>query len=218
MDIKNIEQAIKLIDNNEFGRLKDLLIFEREKAILKSSGKKSSLLNAVKKVIDKCERETLKAVFRDDNNKQFICDGYIMVRWKNEVENLKCFEKKSPNHLWKLPRSLMPHSTIIDSSDDTKIVLKSLDKYIKLYKGKCDIFVPIYIFGRTVDAILLKKLIDIVGVDINHATINKENPRTYITLHTNDTDSIILPLNFQDLEKTIKRTQDFIFKIKNEEK
>lgn len=95
MNIASIEKAIKLLSDGQLGALRELLLFEREKEILKSKGKTPTLLETVKKVIDKADKKDLRAVLIDEDGIQWVCNGYILVKWNEYQSELHCIVKEN---------------------------------------------------------------------------------------------------------------------------
>ena len=85
MNTATIEKCIDLLNTGKIDDLRALLNYERETNILASKGIKTSLLNAVKKIV--CDnglkewRKALAGIQHTPDGKQFICDGYLLVKW-----------------------------------------------------------------------------------------------------------------------------------------
>lgn len=216
LDITSIEKAINLLDGCKLEELRELLSYEREKAILKSNGGNTKLYTTVKKIIDKITRDDLRGIMIDENGIQWLCNSFLLVKWKINKPELRCLEKpKTPCiNLEKL--LCRPSSDIFNITDDEKIIIRNLDKYIKLYKVKKDPIVPVCLFGTVVDAVLVKQVIDIIGTAFICYLRSKDKS---IKIITDEAETLFLPLrdNPEFAEKVEARTKEFITKINNKE-
>lgn len=215
MTTKKIDEAIKFLEKGDIAELLKLLTYERQKSILEESGKKIKLAPAVKKIIsNNPERPVLETVQYNDE-RPFICDGYILIRWNKEQPELKCFTETHGEKALKCD-NLLPNindCTEYKLTEDDKAIINNLDKYIKLYKTKG--ILSINVFNKTYDAKQLKMLFDVIGTDFNIIyTLKSRNPKTSLNMFMNDNlTAIILPLNIEN-EETKNRTKNFLEVIK----
>ena len=219
MNTATIKKAIKLLNEGDTIALDDLLRFEYEKSVLQDNGKKANVLTAVKKFIKNAKEynETLYGIMRSKDGKQAVCNGYVLVKWKNEKNELNALpqisEKASPdvNHLLDYFNGIV--GTALSESD--KIVLKNIDKFIKLNKDKSvsERYIEVEFGGRIFDAKMLKDLVDIIGTD--DITLYIPQHRCQLKIETPEAEAMICGLRLEEPElKTVhKNTQDFIDKI-----
>lgn len=221
MNTATIEKAIKLLNEGDMVALDDLLRFEYEKSVLQDNGKKTNVLTAVKRFIkggrENGYGERLYGIMRSKDGKQAICNGYVLVKWKNEKNELNALpqipETASPdvNHLLDYFNGIV--GTVLSESD--KIVLKNIDKFIKLNKDKrvSERFIEVEFGGHIFDAKLLKDLVDIIGTD--DITLYIPQCGYNLKIETPEAEAMVCGLRLDEPgPKTIhKNTQDFINKI-----
>lgn len=221
MNTATIEKAIKLLNEGDIIALDGLLRFEYEKSVLQDNGKKTNALTAVKRLIESGKKngygEKLYGIMRSKDGKQAVCNGYVLVKWKNEKNELNALPQipetasVDVNHLLDYFNGIV--GTALSESD--KIVLKNIDKIIKLNKDKrvSERFIEVEFGGHIFDAKLLKDLVDIIGTDDITLYIPQ---RSYnLKIETPEAEAVICWLNFEEPELKIihKNTQDFIDKI-----
>ena len=219
MNTATIEKAIKLLNEGDIIALGDLLRFEYEKSVLQDNGKKANVLTAVKKFVKNAKEysEKLYGIMRSKDGKQAICNGYMLVKWKNEKNELNALPQISQtasidvNHLLDYFNGIV--GTALSESD--KIVLQNIDKFIKLNKDKSvsKRYIEVEFGGHIFDAKLLKDLVDIIGTD--DITLYVPQHQNSLKIETSEAEAMICGLRFDEPElKTIhKNTQDFIDKI-----
>lgn len=221
MNTATIEKAIKLLNESDIVALGNLLRFEYEKSVLQDNGKKTNVLTAVKKFIKNAKEynEKLYGIMRSKDGKQAICNGYVLVKWKNEKNELNALPQLPETASINVNYLLDYFNGIVGtaSSESDKIVLKNIDKFIKLNKDKSvsKRYIEVEFGGRIFDAKMLKDLVDIIGTDDITLYIPQ---RSYnLKIETPEAEAVIcgLRLNFNESElKTVyKNTQDFIDKI-----
>ena len=221
MNTATIKKAIKLLNEGDTIALDDLLRFEYEKSVLQDNGKKTNVLTAVKRFIEGGGKngygERFYGIMRSKDGKQAICNGYVLVKWKNEKNELNVLPQISQTASIDVNHLLDYFSGIVGTalSETDKIVLKNIDKFIKLNKDKniSERFIEVEFGGRIFDAKLLKDLVDIIGTD--DITLYIPQHRCQLKIETPEAEAMICGLNFNEPEiKAIrKKTQDFIDKI-----
>lgn len=182
---------------------------------------KAIKLTAVKRFIEVGKKngygKNFYGIMRSKDGKQAVCNGYVLVKWKNEKNELNALPQIPEtasidvNHLLDYFNGIV--GTALSESD--KIVLKNIDKLIKLNKDKSvsERFIEVEFGGRIFDANLLKDLVDIIGTDDITLYIPQ---RSYnLKIETPEAEAVICWLNFEEPELKIihKNTQDFIDKI-----
>lgn len=222
MAVSNIEKAIEAIDKIDFNMSKDYiqsqladiknaLVYERQCAIMTEPGKRTNVLTAIKKILSDAEksgRSTLATVQHSTDGRPFICDGYAAIRWDNEIPELQAFKQLSPDKSINLNDSILPkRSQVIEETitDEDKLVLSNLSKYIKLYKNK-QAFVGVKLFNKYYDAIYLKKVFDIIGTDIQSISYLKKDEKCPNFIYKNNLEATILPLR---LDAELKQSADY---------
>ena len=183
--------------------------------------KKAIKLTAVKRFIEVGKKNHYGANFygimRSKDGKQAVCNGYVLVKWKNEKNELNALPQIPEtasidvNHLLDYFNGIV--GTALSESD--KIVLKNIDKFIELNKDKrvSERFIEVEFGGHIFDAKLLKVLVDIIGTDDITLYIPQ---RSYnLKIETPEAEAVICWLNFEEpeIETIRKNTQDFIDKI-----
>lgn len=222
MNTKGIEKAIELLNSQNFDELKDFLEFERQSAILSDKGRKTSLLTAVKKILEqnKESRPLLATIQHDEQNRQFICDGYIAVIWNEYKPEFDCFKQTDNNSSIKIMQILgnKKHFKPYKLNDDEILILKNLEKYKCLYKAERtpNGAYPICLFGKAWDCNLLLRLINLIGYfNEIYLTDEKSQPAE---IFREDIDAIFLPFTCINNEEVIKkRTADFLRLLKDTE-
>ena len=221
MNTATIEKAIKLLNEGDIIVLGDLLRLEYEKSVLQDNGKKANVLTAVKRFIEGGKKngygETLYGIMRSKDGKQAVCNGYVLVKWKNEKNELNALPQIPEtasidvNHLLDYFNGIV--GTALSESD--KIVLKNIDKFIKLNKDKrvSERFIEVEFGGRIFDAKMLKDLVDIIGTD--DITLYIPQCGYNLKVETPEAEAEVCGLRLDEPErKTVhKNTQDFIDKI-----
>lgn len=219
MNTATIEKAIKLLNVGDIVALGDLLRFEYEKSVLQTNGKKANVLTAVKKFIENAKKynENIYGVMRSKDGKQAICNGYVLVKWKNEKSEFNALpqipETASINVNYLLGRFNGIVGTALSESD--KIVLKNIDKFIKLNKDKSvsKRYIEVEFGGCIFDAKILKDLVDIIGTD--DITLYIPQRSNNLKIETPEAEAMVCGLRFDEpeLKEVRKNTQDFIDKI-----
>lgn len=221
MNTATIKKAIKLLNEGDTIALDDLLRFEYEKSVLQDNGKKANVLTAVKRFIEVGRKngygERFYGIMRSKDGKQAICNGYVLVKWKNEKNELNALLQISEKASIDVNRLLDYFNGIVGTalSESDKIVLKNIDKFIKLNKDKSvsERFIEVEFGGHIFDAKMLKDLVDIIGTD--DITLYIPQRGYNLKIETPEAEAMICWLNFDAPEiKTVrKNTQDFIDKI-----
>lgn len=225
MELAKIDNYIKLA-NSDLTELLRILEFDRQQAIMEEKGKSYKLATAVKKVIDlkdlKKSRPLLASIMHDKDDKQFICDGYMLIKWKDHQEELDGFLQtdygRSINTETILPKE---HSTIKhELTEDEKLLIKNIDKYIKLYKNEktANGLLPIRLFNKIYSASFIKNAFDIIG-EIKHYNTTDDNEVHPAYIYENGIESVLLPIRISDeklKEETDSRMQDFLAKLKGQ--
>lgn len=228
MNTTTIEKAIALFDSAKLEELRNLLIYEREKSILEASGHKMHLAPIVKRILKRNEecRPVLATVMYDEQNRPIICDGFLLVRWNEEQSELKAFPETHGERVL-AAENIIPKQSDCEEwelTENDRIILKNIDKYIKLYnKEKKQSVLPVGLFGKIFNAQLVKDLVDIIGTEFEKTYTrnlssnygNRENCPD--TIFKDDLTAVILPLrllNDADKESCKERTETFINRIK----
>lgn len=224
MNTATIEKALALLNSGKaenLSVLNDLLLYERERSILEAAGKKMKLAPIIKKVLDKSKgnRPVLATVMYDTLNRPIVCDGYILVRWNKEQPELKAFPETRGESVLKAD-NIIPEQyrcTERELTENDRIILLNIDKYIKLYEKAKDDFknIPVCLFGKIFNARLVKDFIGIIGTDFDKTYTEAEYSPNAI-FHE-DYSAVILPMRLlkeEDKKACIDRTEEFIAKIK----
>lgn len=222
MNTAKIEKCIELLNAGKIAELKDFLQYERQASILNENGKKTTLLTAVKKIVDdkylKEARPNLASIQHTADGKPFICDGYLLIRWKDERPELNAFNQleasKSINTDYILDRF---EGNYYPLSPDDNTVINNLDKFIKLY-GKKDKnrnpFCPVVFCEITIDAYLLKKAIDVIGTD-KITEIRTHNRGASAIIETDEATALVMALHSpQHLTEAEQNTKNFLEQMK----
>lgn len=145
------------------------------------------------------------------DGKPFICDGYILIRWKDERPELKAFNQlEAINSLDADGLINCFEGNYYSLSDADKTIINNLDKFIKLYKKKSNPFCPVMLCGIAFDACLLKKLIDVIGAS-KITQVKTQKRGTGIKIETDETTSLIMALsNTQILTEAEQNTKNFL--------
>jgi hypothetical protein len=226
MELAKINNYIKLINDMNIEELLRVLEFDRQQAIMEEKGKTYKLATAVKKVIDikqlKKERPALASIMHDKDGKQFICDGYMLIKWNDFKEELNGFLQTDYDKSIKI-ESILPleHNTFKhELTEEETLLIQNIDKYIKIYKNETQAneILPIKLFNRLYSASLIKKAFDIIG---EIKTYNTTDNRVYtpIYIYGNGIKSVLLPIRIVDETKTQEAetmTQEFLKKLKGE--
>lgn len=234
MKVTEIDKMIKAIDGIDFNSSKDIvktqilevknmLVYERQCAIMEEKENKTSLLTAIKTILSGAklmDRESLSTVQHSENGKSFICDGYVAISWDNDIPELKAFEQTPAERSIKL-NSIMPKScsqaieTVI--SDDDKLILNNLAKYVKLHKKETATPI-IKIFNKYYDAAYLKRVFDVIGTaDMQLIYYLKQGESYPNFIYKGNLTAAILPcriLNEEDRQKIESQTLEFIKLLK----
>lgn len=219
MNTATIEKAIKLLNEGDTIALDDSLRFEYGKSVLQDNGKKANVLTAVKRFIKNAKEynEKLYGIMRSKDGKQAICNGYVLVKWKNEKNELNALPQIPETASIDINRLLDYFKGIVGTalSESDKIVLKNIDKFIKLNKDKSvsKRYIEVEFGGRIFDAKMLKDLVDIIGTD--DITLYVPQSGYNLKIETPEAEAMICGLRLDEPErKTVhKNTQDFIDKI-----
>lgn len=222
MELAKINNYIKLA-NSDLTELLRVLEFDRQQAIMQEKGKSYKLATAVKKVIDqkdlKKSRPLLATIMHDKDGKQFICDGYMLIKWKDYQEELNGFLQTEYAQSIKddtiLPKE---YNTVKhELSVDDKLIIKNIDKYIKLYKNDSATgLLPIRLFGKFYSASFIKNAFDIIG-EINHYHTTQDGEIYPIYIYENGIEGILLPVRVLDekiKQEADTKTQSFLAKLK----
>ena len=220
MELAKINNYIKLINDRDIEELLRVLEFDRQQAIMEEKGKTYKLATAVKKVIDikqlKKEHPSLATIMHDKDGKQFICDGFMLIKWNDFQEELNGFSQTDYEKSLKI-ESILPleHSTTKhELTEEEALLIKNIDKYIKIYKNETidNGIIPIKLFDRLYSASLIKKAFDIIGeIKTYNTTDNREYTPIYI--YENGIESALLPIRIADETKKQEvetMTQEFL--------
>lgn len=223
MELKKINKYIELANSN-ITELLRVLEFDRQQAILEEKGKTYKLATAVKKIIDtkelKTTRPALATIMHDNDGKQFICDGYVLIKWNDFQEELNVFPQtdsaKSIQVDIILPNEV--YTTKHELTEDDSLLINNIDKYIKLYKSEKNNngILPIRLFGKYYSASLIKKAFDIIG-EVKSYNTAEDNDCCPIYIYENGIQSVLLPIRIQDekkREEEERRTQNFLAKVR----
>lgn len=219
MNTATIERAIKLLNVGDIVALDDLLRFEYEKSVLQSNGKKANVLTAVKKFIENAKKynEKLYGIMRSEDGKQAVCNGYVLVKWNNEKNEFNALPQLSEAASINVNYLLDYFSGVVGTavSESDKIVLKNIDKFIKLNKDKSvsKRYIEVEFGGHIFDAKMLKDLVDIIGTD--DITLYIPQRQNSLKIETPEAEAMVCGLRFDEpeLKEVRKNTQDFINKI-----
>lgn len=223
MNTATIEKCIDLLNTGKIDDLRDLLNYERETNILASKGVKMSLLNAVKKIV--CDnglkewRKNLYGIQHTPDGKQFICDGYLLVKWNEEQPELNALPQTPANE--SIDANSILRSTSMSKyelTDSDKIIAENIDKYIKLYNEKKAKKFPVKYCNKFFDAHYLKKAFSVIGTDFEHILTGK-NENSPLQINEKDYSAVLLPININSItdesKTTIEQnTQKFVEQIK----
>lgn len=222
MELAKINKYIKLANENTTELLR-VLEFDRQQAIMEEKGKTMKLATAVKKIIDlkdlKTQRPALASIMHDKNGKQFICDGYLLIKWNEYQEELDGFVQTDYDKSIKL-ESILPNeynTSKHELTEDEILLINNISKYIKLYKDKAQSngIIPIKLFGKVYSAHLIKKAFDIIGeIRTYNTTDNREYTPIYI--YENGIESCLLPIRIEEeFKKEVNEmTQEFLERLK----
>lgn len=235
MKVTEIDKMIKAIDGIDFNasedfiktqilEVKNMLVYERQCAVMEEKGGKTSLLTAIKTILSGAKsmgRESLSTVQHSEDGKPFICDGYVAIIWDKDIPELKAFEQAPAERSIKL-NSIMPESRsqAIESaiSDDDKLILNNLAKYVKLHKAETATPI-IKIFNKYYNAAYLKRVFDIVGAaDMQSIYYLKQEGSYPNFIYKDNLTAAILPcrvLEEKDKQKIESQTLEFIKLLKN---
>ena len=236
MKVTEIDKMIKAIDGIDFNASKDfiktqilevknMLVYERQCAVMEEKGGKTSLLTAIKTILSGAKsmgRESLSTVQHSEDGKPFICDGYVAISWNDDIPELKAFEQTPAERSIKLINSIMPksRSQAIESaiSDDDKLILNNLAKYVKLHKAETATPI-IKIFNKYYNAAYLKRVFDVVGAaDMQSIYYLKQEESYPNCIYKDNLTAVILPcrvLEGEDKQKIESQTLEFIKLLKN---
>lgn len=221
MELKRIEKAIELLKSNNIKELQELLEFERQASILNGKGKDVKFATLVKNLI-KVNAESsplLATIMHDEQDRQFICDGYMLARFEQHKEELDGLPQTPySDNLIKPDRIIIPKHFCKEYilTDDEQLLLKNLDKYIAIHKtpNARNEIIPIYIFDRLFNPKLLANFIKITG-KFDKVYLPKEH-YSPIGVFEQHITAIVMPIrvnsNYKD-EKTEQITADFIKKL-----
>lgn len=224
MNTATIEKCIELLNTGKIDDLRDLLNYERETNILASKGVKMSLLNAVKKIV--CDnglkewRKNLYGIQHTPDGKQFICDGYLLVKWNEEQPELNALpqtpvnESINANNILRTTASMSKY----ELTESDKIIAENIDKYIKLYNEKKAKKFPVKYCNKFFDATYLKRAFSVIGTDFEHILTGKDG-NSPLQIYETNYSAVLLPINIntiKDEDKTIieQNTQKFVEQIK----
>jgi hypothetical protein len=223
MNTATIEKCIELLNTGKIDDLRDLLNYERETNILASKGVKMSLLNAVKKIVcDNGLKEWRKNLYiqHTPDGKQFICDGYLLVKWNEEQPELNALpqtpvnESINANNILRTTASMSKY----ELTESDKIIAENIDKYIKLYNEKKARKFPVKYCNKFFDATYLKRAFSVIGTDFEHILTGKDG-NSPLQIYETNYSAVLLPINIntiKDEDKTIieQNTQKFVEQIK----
>ena len=222
MNLSAVEKVLEHLNSGKFEEAVELLKFEREKLILNDKGAKHNELKGVKNYLKRAEKDgrvvnkALYTVQEDTDGKPFICDGFSLVKWHEPQEWLNAFAH-TPQVVSVQASKLIP--AMYDCKEhrvtaEEKLVLKNLDKYIKLYKdGK---FSNIKLFDRYWDANLLKGVLDIIGTDIEYVYTRSSIHISCepIVMYEETKTAMALPIRMDNNESIDTRYNEFVKQLK----
>ena len=222
MEIKAIDKALELLKKGLLPELDELLNYERGLEILKSKSTKPNLLKAVKKVLDDKNlleaRPNLRNIQIDKNDMQFICNGYLFVRWHTHKEELDCLPQLEKEHCINLSCFIRKPFELKEFkiTDDEKLVINNIDKYIKINKQKGK-RTAVKLFNEYWDAELIKMLFDIIGYNQDYIYKETDSATSSIHIFNSDSNSMILPLRIigEDSQEIDTMYNDFVKQLKN---
>lgn len=219
MNIADIEKCIKLLNNSQRDEAIEFLIYCRNNEILKQNGKKTHKAVVLKKIIDdmKDSRPGLAKIQLTKDGKQFFIDGYMAILWKEHQPELDGLPIKP----YKEGDTLDIRKFILedyqcdwqDISNNDKILLKNLNKYIRYYKPNRHDICPVYIFGRYMDAEMLLRTIKIIGSNIEQYYYNARTSAILFKCEDNENITMTLlekRISEQEKQDIINRTNEFI--------
>ena len=219
MNIADIEKCIKLLNNSQREEAIEFLMYCRNNEILKQNGKKTHKAVELKKIIDDMKdfRPGLAKIQLTKDGKQFFIDGYMAVLWKEHQDELDGL----PIEPYKEGDTLDIRNFILedylcdwqDISDNDKILVKNLNKYIRYYKTNKHDICPIYIFGRYMDAKMLLRTIKIIGNNVEQYYYSTRISAVMFKCADNENITITLiesQISEQEKQNIINRTNDFI--------
>ena len=84
----------------------------------------------------KAERPALATIMHDKDGKQFICDGYMLIKWNEYQEELNGFLQTDYEKSIKIENILpLEHNTVKhELTEEETLLIKNIDKYIKTIK------------------------------------------------------------------------------------
>lgn len=222
MNATDINKCIDYINSEKIAELKDFLMYCRQSMILAEKGRKTNHLKAIKKVLDDISKsehgQRLAGIEHTADGSQFICSGYMLIKWKTERTELNDFRQIDARESINADKLLQCSKAPSPLSSDDNTIINNLDKYIKLYRTDEKLMpIPVAICGNILDAKLVKKVIDIIGTEsVNGYGI--EHANNNLLLDTPEAVALICGLrqgtNIAEAEKIRQRTKDFIGQVK----
>ena len=219
MNITDIEKCIKLLNNSQRDEAIEFLIYCRNNEILKQNGKKTHKAIELKKIIDDMKdfRPGLAKIQLTKDGKQFFIDGYMAVLWKEHQDELDGLPIKPYAEGDTLDiRNFILEDYLCDWQDisnNDKILIKNLNKYIRYHKTNKHDICPIYILGRYMDAKMLLRTIKIIGNSVKQYYYNTRISAVMFKCEDNENITITLienRISEQEKQNIINRTNDFI--------
>lgn len=223
MKLAEIEKVIEQVKKCDIEKALELLNYARAEAICKQKGGKLKLLTAVKNVLKSAgtERPVLQKIQTSKDGMQAVCDGYMLVKWLEQQDELNELPIASYDESIKVDNILPDESVLscckeIKLSDNDLLLLGNVDKYIKLHKDKkqyCGL--PLYFAGGYYEAGLLKRFCDVVGEFTEAKQVNSLTSPLFVC--KDNLRAMILPIRVaEDSEKeSVKeRTEAFCEMLK----
>ena len=222
MELRRIEKAIELLNENNVKELKELLEFERQKSIMNGKGRNVKFATLVRNLIkvNAESRPLLATIMHDELNRQFICDGFLLARFEQHKEELDGLSQTPySDNLIKPDRIIIPKHLCKEHAitEDEQLLLKNLEKYMAIYKtpNVRNGIIPVSIFGRTFNAKFLWNFIKITG-QVDKVYLPEE-PYSPIGVFEQHITAVVLPIRVNGeytSENVEQRTEEFIKKLK----
>lgn len=223
MTNNDILKVIDLLNKNENEKAKEILKTQLVKATDKSG---YNILTLAKKILNGADkyRPILKTIQHNANGEQFVCDGFVGLKWKKKEQALDS-----------LPQTESGNSLDIDAifgkyqnytlTDNDKFIIKNIDNFVDLIMAekidKKEKGCVVNIFGKYFDLNVIKNAIKIGLAYDNDFTntqfFGDEKTHTPIQFENKNIKAIISPVRVIDDEEKAKfneRTQKLIDTIR----
>lgn len=200
MNNNEILKTINLINENKFDEAKQFL----QEQLLKSQDKKEyNVVKLVKNIIGQKDLAKTRPVLAninftpDSEEKQFICDGYVAVKWKEYEKSLDILPQHKGDTI-NINQVFFKGEKIKPNGND-ETILNNLDKVINYLKSntknKNAKFIVV-LFDRVFDLKVIANVVKIVQNYDSKITFTQKDEgfNTPIQLENNNVKAIILPV------------------------